>query len=74
MPVSDVEEEGTDEAEEDVEYRRSLGGRLVGGWEGVVMLVVAGYAVSYLMCGFTLAYLGVRRIGDGQDTSEIWMP
>ena len=37
-------------------------------------LIVAGYAMSLIFCSSTMAYLCIRRVCDGQDTTEIWTP
>jgi len=47
---------------------------LVGMWSGIPLLLVSGYAVSYFFSASTLLYLLMRRVVDGQDASEIWMP
>jgi len=50
------------------------GSFLVSLWTGLAMAVVAGYAVSVYFTGSTVLYLLMRRVVDGQDESEIWMP
>lgn len=52
----------------------TLTGRLVNLWQGVVVLLVAGYAVSFYFSASTLVYLAVRRINDGQDMHDLWVP
>jgi len=50
------------------------GGGLARLFTGVLLLVGASYAVSYVFTASTLLYLAMRRVVDGQDMSEIYMP
>ncbi len=43
-------------------------------WTGLLHALVWAFGVSYALSGSTLMYLGLRRISDGQDMSEIWVP
>ncbi|HVU64007.1 MAG TPA: hypothetical protein VHC70_08520, partial [Phycisphaerales bacterium] len=43
-------------------------------WTYVPALVPAGFVVSYLWSGSTILYLAMRKVVDGQDMHEIWMP
>lgn len=43
-------------------------------WMRLTLVLVATYAASTAMSGMTVMYLLLRRINDGQDVSEIWMP
>lgn len=43
-------------------------------WSAVPMLIVASIGVSYYASGGTVLYLLMRRLADGQDESEIWVP
>lgn len=43
-------------------------------WSAVVMLIVAAFALSYACCASTCLYLLLRRVNDGQEISELWMP
>lgn len=47
---------------------------IVGFWNGVVHLLVAAYAVSFVHTAGTLVYLICRRINDGQEIAELWTP
>jgi hypothetical protein len=47
---------------------------LIGLW---TMIPVYGLLACYISCGMacmTVVYLAIRRVCDGQDTAEIWMP
>jgi hypothetical protein len=48
--------------------------RIVAFWTGLVTMLAWAYAVSYLFCASTLVYLLMRRVCDGQDIAELWMP
>jgi len=43
-------------------------------WRALVNLVVSGYVLSLGACAATMIYLAMRRVCDGQDTTEIWDP
>jgi hypothetical protein len=43
-------------------------------WLGIPMLLVGGYVVSFVHTGGTMLYLAMRRVCDGQDVDDIWMP
>ena len=43
-------------------------------WSGVPVLLAQAYAFSLFFTGSTLVYLGMRRVVDGQDMGEIWVP
>ena len=43
-------------------------------WTAVPGLLFAAFAVSLYWCSSTMLYLAMRRVCDGQDTAEIWMP
>lgn len=43
-------------------------------WTILAILIPAGVFVSYLASASTVLYLTMRRLVDGQDTSEIWFP
>ena len=38
------------------------------------VLLAQAYAFSLFFTGSTLVYLGMRRVVDGQDMGEIWVP
>ena len=48
--------------------------RIVGFWTSLLAMLGAAYAVSYFFCASTIVYLLMRRLCDGQDTGELWMP
>ncbi len=48
--------------------------RVIRLWETIVDVVVGAFVVSYFFCGSTVLYLIMRRVCDGQDLGEIWMP
>ena len=41
-------------------------------WKAFIEIAVSGYIISLFFTSSSLLYLFVRRICDGQDTSEIW--
>lgn len=43
-------------------------------WTALPTLLFAAFAVSLYWCSSTMLYLSMRRVCDGQDTAEIWMP
>ena len=47
---------------------------IVNFWTGLLMLLGWAYGVSYAFCAATIVYLLMRRVCDGQDTTELWMP
>jgi hypothetical protein len=47
---------------------------LVRFWSAAPALLVSSFAVSLYWCASTMLYLAMRRVCDGQDTAEIWMP
>ncbi|MCC6660829.1 MAG: hypothetical protein IT437_08085 [Phycisphaerales bacterium] len=47
---------------------------IVNFWTGLLLMLGAAYVVSYTFCASTIVYLLMRRLCDGQDTSELWMP
>jgi hypothetical protein len=48
--------------------------RVIRLWLYLPVVLAACYAVSTAASGATVMYLLLRRINDGQDVSEIWMP
>lgn len=46
----------------------------VAAWQGVIVLLVASYVVSYAFSSITTIYLLMRKAVDDQDISEIWRP
>lgn len=69
------------------EARAALGGNadtLSGAWKTVAGIahfwreaflgIVSAVIFSFVCCGWTIAYLLIRQLHDGQDRSEIWMP
>ncbi|MGI9013245.1 MAG: hypothetical protein ACR2GY_03245 [Phycisphaerales bacterium] len=49
-------------------------GGLIAVWQGILILLVASYVVSYLFSAATVIYLLMRKTVDEQDYSEIWRP
>lgn len=47
---------------------------LVRFWSAAPALLASSFAVSLYWCASTMLYLAMRRVCDGQDTAEIWMP
>ena len=60
--------------EEDLGATAPTASAILGFWRGVLGLIVAGYAMSMVACMGTMIYLAMRRVCDGQDTTEIWDP
>lgn len=42
--------------------------------KSALLLVAGAYLVSFVATGATVLYLALRRINDGQDMHEVWMP
>lgn len=49
-------------------------GWLVGFWVTIVKVVTAAYVFSFIASGGSVLYLLMRRVCDGQDVGEVWMP
>jgi len=47
---------------------------LIGLWQTLVVALVAAYVFAYIFSASTVGYLLMRRVCDGQDIEEIWMP
>lgn len=43
-------------------------------WEGIVVLLIAGYVISYFFSSSTIIYMRLRKLVDDQEPSEIWRP
>jgi hypothetical protein len=43
-------------------------------WLNVPLLLVGGYVTSFVHTGGTVLYLAMRRVCDGQDVDDVWMP
>ncbi|MBX3356985.1 MAG: hypothetical protein KF745_01020 [Phycisphaeraceae bacterium] len=43
-------------------------------WTSAAVVVVLAYVITTAMSGVTILYLLMRRVSDGQDETEIWMP
>lgn len=41
-------------------------------WRSLLQLVFAGYVISYFYTASTMLYLVIRRVCDGQETTELW--
>lgn len=48
--------------------------RIVAFWTSVALLLAGAYTLSYFYTASTLLYLAMRRVCDGQDMDELWMP
>jgi len=57
-----------DEGEDPLVLRASRG------WERIFSLLVPAVVVSHYFSASTLVYLVLRRVNDGQDLRELWMP
>ncbi len=42
-------------------------------WEGLLALLLVGWAISYHFTSGTILYLLLRRVNDDQDVEEIWL-
>ncbi len=47
---------------------------LINFWTAIPALLLSAYLVSLYWCSGTLLFLAMRRICDGQEPTEIWMP
>lgn len=43
-------------------------------WLNLPLLMVGGYVASFVHTGGTVLYLAMRRVCDGQDVDDVWMP
>lgn len=50
------------------------GGSLIQFWTMLTRFLVLGWLATYIFSASTVWYLLLRRVHDGQDISEIWMP
>ncbi len=48
--------------------------RIVTFWTMIPRMLVGAFILSYGACASTILYLLMRKLNDGQDTSEVWMP
>jgi hypothetical protein len=68
----------TSQPESETAQKLGVGGAatasLVRLWLIVVWGLVAAYALSFYFCASTLLYLALRRVSDGQDMHELWLP
>jgi hypothetical protein len=48
--------------------------RVVNFWTGALELLLGAFFVSYFFTASTILYLLLRRLCDGQDVAELWMP
>lgn len=53
---------------------RVASGTLVRVWSVIPLLIPSAFAVSYIASASVLLYLVMRRLNDGQDVRDIWMP
>ncbi len=65
---------GTEGSTEGLTGSERVAAGLVKFWTNLVRVIVAAFVVSYFFCGSTVLYLLMRRVCDGQDTGELWMP
>lgn len=49
-------------------------GRMISFWTAIPRLLVGAFVLSYGASASAVLYLVLRKLTDGQDTSEIWMP
>lgn len=61
-------------AEESLSGTDAVAARLIRFWTQTLLLLAAAGVVSLYWCSATMLYLAMRRIADGQDTTELWMP
>jgi hypothetical protein len=52
----------------------NAGAAIVRAWDTIPAAIPFAFLFSYSACAGTLLYLGMRRICDGQDMSELWSP
>ncbi len=50
------------------------GAALIEFWTLIPVTLVWAVAISFSYCASTVLYLALRRVNDGQDMSELWMP
>ncbi|MBX3372743.1 MAG: hypothetical protein KF817_02830 [Phycisphaeraceae bacterium] len=55
-------------------WHESVTGTLIGAWGRIVLLVAAGWHLSYMAGALTSTFLLLRRAAVGQDLAEIWRP
>ena len=48
--------------------------RVVNFWTGALQLLLGALVLSYYFTASTILYLLLRRLCDGQDTAELWIP
>lgn len=58
----------------DAGWSLSTTARIVAFWCMLLRLLVGAFVVSFWFCGGTILYLLMRRLCDGQDPGELWMP
>jgi hypothetical protein len=51
-----------------------VAGRIVRFWESIPIALVGAFALSGVVSTSTVVYLLMRRLVDGQDEAELWMP
>lgn len=51
-----------------------LAAHILGFWNDLPTLLAAAFALSYAFSGSTILYLLMRRLCDGQEVSDLWMP
>lgn len=56
------------------EWHHRWAAGLIQFWQGLVILLIAAYVISYIFSGCTIIYLLMRKAVDDQDPSEIWRP
>lgn len=47
---------------------------IIGLWQALALAVVPAFAASFYFSASTMVYLLMRRLNDGQDTGELWLP
>jgi len=52
----------------------SSAARIVAFWFSVLMLITPAFVISYFHAAATILHLILRRVSDGQDVADIWIP
>lgn len=58
----------------DIAWHTKAAARLVSTWNAALGGVLMAYVVSFYFTASTIIYLLLRRLCDGQDVAEVWMP
>lgn len=52
----------------------SAGASLISFWTAIPTALISAFMLSFYFSGSTILYMLLRRLNDGQDPAEIWMP